>query len=80
MPMMMFEPMPYAGYVRDEFITQARQNSSFLSGRERFGTEDMLFADLKATVEYCDKNVGRAVSGKIIDEARRVFGDRVNSW
>jgi hypothetical protein len=76
-----FETQPYQGYVRDIFIAQARQNSSFLNDREKTHRDnEMLFADLKATVEFCDQNVGRAVSCKIIDESRRIFGDKVNLW
>lgn len=77
----MFEPMPYAGYVRQDWVAAAKQNSAFLNDRstEPFSM-GMFEKDLKRTVEFAETNVSRAVAANIISEARRFFGDETNLW
>lgn len=81
MAMMMFEPMLYEGMVRQEWVAAAKQNSAFLNDRsaEPFSRE-MFKADLKATAKFAEQTVNGAVAAQIREEARRFFGDDINTW
>lgn len=79
-----FEPMPYQGTVRSDFLSAAKQSSSFLNDRQTLGEfgSDMLKADLIATGNYAIQNEigGRAIAARIADESARLFGNDVHSW
>lgn len=81
MAMTMFDPMLYEGMIRQDWVAAAKQNSAFLNDRrpEPFSRE-MFKADLKATAAFAEKNVNGAVAAQIREEARRFFGDDVNTW